>query len=196
MISKSEIVRGFREFRNEGIHPLVKAYSDDHDQIIGQVFLLIKKSDKIIGDASGGMSRLEFSFPIAKVLQVGRHWRGTGYDEEKKIQTLQPGDLVRLRDNDTKTSLNPAFTAYNKAVNDMKDGNMVPLAKDPPPMYMCNLRDVFGRRVFNPDPFNLEGSFDAWGWDIFFMDQAHITMPILDPEMLINSFSTITLNQN
>lgn len=197
MINRNEIITGFKEFRNEPIDPAVKAYGDDHSQLIGQIFMLVKKSSKVIANQDGSKNRLEFVFPIAKVLQVGKRWQGTGWDQKTDTISLKPGDLVRLRDNDCKTSLNPAWEAYNRVVNDVKDGNLTPIG-EAPPMYMCQMRESFGRRVFNPDPFNLSGHIESWGWDIFFFDEAHVTMPVEDPDLLINLYakSIINLNQN
>lgn len=196
LIKRNEIAEGFRAFMNDAPHkdPRITAYGTDHDQVIAQVFLLVKKSAGIIGNMDGTKHRLEFSFPIARVLQVGDKWRGCGYKSGVNTdgttweeQKLKAGDFVRLKDNDAKTILNPSWEAWNLQTNAVKDGNMEPLG-EAPPMYWCNMRTAFGRRAFNPDPFNLDGSLDAFGVDIFFLDQAHILMPIEKPEVLLDAF--------
>lgn len=195
MINRHEIATGFREFMNEAIDPRIAAYSDDHEYVLGQLFMLVKESTGIIGNMDGTPQRMEFSFPIAKVLQVGRNWRGTGYDKEGGVQRLQVGSLIRMRDHECKTSLNPAWEVWNSQVNAVKNGNMVPIG-EAPPMFSCNMRDAFGRRVFNPDPFNLSGSLNAWGWDIFYFDQANVVTGIKDPVALLDIFLNQVVNQN
>lgn len=186
MINRSEIATGFREFLNDKIDTRFDAYDNDHEYVLGQIFMLVKESVHVLS-GEGQNQRMEFSFPIAKVLQVGKHWRGTGWSEALKTQGLKAGDLIRLRDNECKTILNPGWAAWKAASNEVKDGNMEMIG-EAPPMYHCNMRSVFGRRVFNPDPFNLRGDVKAWSMDMFYFDQANVITKILDPDMLLGMF--------
>lgn len=142
MIHRSEIISQFRDFQKEGIPKEVSAYNPDHINMMCQVFVIVKTPLGIIAPGSVSIETV-YSFPIAKVLQVGSKWPGV---------KAEVGDIVRLKDFDAMTRDNAAFLAYLKGAEMTKNGNLEANGPIPSPTIM-NLWEVHGRKVFHPDPF-------------------------------------------
>lgn len=146
------------------------AYNNDHAYIIGEVLVQVTESDII--DIDGKQSQKETFFPFAKVFQVGEHFRGP---------KVKPGDIVRLKDADALTFVNPRYEAwinneYSKSnIDDKKVG-------DTPPKYLCNIWTVFGKRTFSPNPF-----IAGQNRPIFMFESPHVICKVVDIDKLLEA---------
>lgn len=167
MIQRHEILSEFKKFLAAPIPRMMAAYGDDHARIIARVFVVVKSSGLLI-DMDNKELDEEYTFPIAKVYHVGAKWDGPA---------LKVGDYVRLSD---QYALKQYNSRYEVSINNpysksnIKDQMVNPL----PPKYIMNLWAALGSKLFNPDPFGMDGG--RWMSDIFYLDSGNVICPIVD----------------
>lgn len=179
-LSKKEIVQAFRTWNDKDIPFLMEMYSNDHGYLIADVFVVRKKTGSgLIGVDGDGLAS-EFTFPIAKVWQVGKKWKGGD---------VEVGGLIRLKDMETRSNINPRYEEYIKASGQFK-GTEMNAVNPPPQKIVQRLYEVMFRRAFVPNPF--ESDTKKYNTDAFFFDEGNMLMPLtakavelmLDPEKM------------
>ena len=176
VIERTEVQKAFQKFVERPIPEYInEVYGDDHPFIIAEVFVIEKQAQGLIGSGQASVDEL-LTYPLAKVLQVGSQW------EINKGCKCKAGDILRLKDNDAGSQINPAYEkslAQNKTTN---SANRSGATGTPPPATITNLLLNWARRSFCPDPFQLD--YKAWDGMIFFLDTANVLMPVKDPKIL------------
>lgn len=135
----------------------------DHPYVLVDVFVMsVTPSINLL---DGNMERMEekYTFPIGRVLAVGDRWQGP---------SLVGGDLVRLRDDDARTVINPGYEAWEN--NEYSKSNLKKVG-DAPPKFLQNLWKHLWRRLFTLNVFEVDA--DKLG-HVFYMDMGHVLMKI------------------
>lgn len=160
-----EIRESFEDFVRKDIPKM--GYGEDHNLVVVEVFSMVYRPSGLIGSIDApDATKTEYVFPVGKVLQAGVD---TGY---------KAGDIVRLRDNEVRTYVNPRYEMWIN--NEYSKSNIANhQVGSAPPKYIQGLfTGVLGRKGFITNPFKL----DDKGL-IFAMDIGNILMPIRDWEV-------------
>lgn len=192
-LSKKEIAQAFRDFLNHDVPKFMDMYDNDHGYIIAEVFR-IKTESGVVLDLSGDKNlEVEYFFPIARVWQVGLayndeahqllNWSGlegvvdTTYTSPGVLPAhrYQPGQLLRLKDDDVRTVINPDWQAVERAKAQYDQGGTEMTAKPShgqQQKHLSNLRKRLGKRQFVPNPFEMDS--EKWGRFAFCLESPHI----------------------
>lgn len=179
-LERSEILREFTEWDKQGTPELVKAYSDNNSMLIVRVFTFVRYAKGVIS-VNDVKVDMEYTFPIAKVLKMGKGWR----DGVPELQEgYQPGRYVRMRDHDCMTYPNARYEVWvkNAYKNAVETGHTSQIG-NPEPRHVMNLWKNLGARLFNPDPF--DHTSEGWLSNVFFLDEGNVVMPIDDVGLLL-----------
>ncbi len=177
VIDRIEIQRAFQKFVERPIPEFIaELYGDDHPFIIAEVFVIEKQAQGLVGSGTTNVDEL-ITFPLAKALLVGKRW------EEHKGVACKTGDILRLKDNDAASQVNPAYEAQLAAGQRSHSGNQPGSPKkDPPSKTLTNLILNWTRRSFCPDPFQLD--YKAWDGVTFFLETPCVLFPLRNPGLL------------
>lgn len=182
ILDRSEIIREFREWDKEGIPELVAAYGKNHGLLIVRVFTFVKEAEGWISGADESSKvDVEYTFPIAKILQVGNGWKNAPGDS---LVGYEAGKYVRLRDIDAMAYPNARYEVWinHQYKNAMATGIPSQIGS-PEPRVVMNLWKNLGSRLFNPDPF--DHTSEGWLSNVFFLDEGNVVMPVEDVEALL-----------
>lgn len=179
-LDRSYVIERFNEWDQEGIPELVAAYSRNHTGLIVRAFTFVKEAGGLIGsmDVSPDM---EYTFPIAKILQVGNEWK-TGAGESRA--GYEEGGYIRMRDIDAMAYPNARYEVWIR--NQYKgavDTGITSQIGNPEPRMVMNLWSTLGARLFNPDPF--DHTSEGWLSNVFFLDQGNQLMPVDNIQALL-----------
>lgn len=171
MILRIEIQKEFAKFYKKAIPEIMKIYGTNHSFLIGEVFLIERESKQGLLGKDGKIAKEGWTFPLAKVYNVGTEWKGPA---------CVPGDIIRLKDYDALSKLSKA-NAVATDKNEFANSPTTTRVGAVPAKYINLLWETFDRRIFCPDPFEMD--FDAWDGNVFFFDLGNVLMP-LDKEAI------------
>jgi hypothetical protein len=173
---ESRIKNEYLAFLKKPIPDLSRMYGADHEKVVVRFFYLASQMT-MLTQSSRRNSAPEFeyfSFPIAKVLFAGD---GAKYKK---------GDILRLKDWDAKTVVNPHRAVWDR--NDMDKSNAIKIGTEPVRIF-SNVHKKFVNNIFNVNPLNL--SFDHDDNFTFVLHGNDFFFPITDPYAFLDDFRTV-----
>jgi len=172
---QKEIHEAFRKFLDKPIPKETELYELIGQQVVLRVFdftpdQTVKK--QILLDASGTTAEgLGYrTFPVAKVLIAGTD------------SVYKPGDIVKLRDFETRSIPNPKYEAWNN--NPYSKSNLQRVGQEPQST-INNLRVVFQQKMFSLRPLDEHVSEDDYV--TFKVADANVECKINNPHALLDS---------
>lgn len=153
----------------------LKAYDKNHDYIVVEIFNSYRDSKTMV-DSRNRPIRENCYFGLGRILQIGNKIA----DELKYTTAYKVGSLVRLRDSEVKSLLNPAWVAWNYGEYS-KSPTTKPLGEQPP-KYISNAFDLWRRNYVVLNPLEREENVD-YQPDIFFVGTSHLVCVIEDWEV-------------